>query len=70
MYNEIPELSKDIIKELPDQPLSLKEAEHEFEKLFLTKALQEHDGNQTETARAIGLRYETLHRKLKSLRLI
>ena len=70
MYKEAPHLSKEIIKELPDQPLSLKEAEDEFEKLFLEKALKENNNNQMQTAKAIGLRYETLHRKMKSLGII
>ena len=70
MYKQIPELSRDIIKELPEQTLTLRESEEEFEKLFLEKALRLHNHNQQETAKAIGLRYETLHRKLKVLKLI
>ena len=70
MYKEIPSLSRDILKELPSQILSLHEAELEFEKLFLKKALQENANNQVKTAKAIGLRYETLHRKLKSLGIV
>src|SRR3989338_5834551 len=62
MYQQIPEMSKDIIKELPEQTLSLKEAEEEFEKLFLEKALKLNNNDQQRTAKAIKLRYETLHR--------
>jgi len=68
-YKEAPKLSIDIIKELPETPKNLKEAEHDFEKNYLTKALSENNGNISKTARKIGLRFETLHRKLKQLTL-
>jgi DNA-binding NtrC family response regulator len=38
-----------------------------FEKQYFEKALKENKGNVSKTARKIGLRYETLHRKLKKL---
>lgn len=69
-YKHVPELSKDIVKELPTAHLTLKEAEHEFEKQYLRKALKENDKNISKTAKKIGLRFETLHRKLKSLKLV
>ncbi len=68
-YKNVPELSKTIIKELPDNYLTLKQAEHLFEKEYLQKALDENKGNISKTARAIKLRYETLHRKLKQLQI-
>lgn len=67
MYASVPEISKDIIKELPDSPPTLKEAEEEFEKMFIVKVLEENNFNVSRTARKIGLRYETLHRKIKAL---
>ncbi len=70
MYNNVEHISEDIIKELPEQPLSLKDAEQEFEKRYLLKVLTENNHNISLTAKSIGLRYETLHRKLKSLGLI
>lgn len=60
-----PTLSKDIARMMPEQPLSLAEAEKEFEREYFKKALALFDGNISKTARAIGLRFETLHRKLK-----
>ncbi|MBW2973645.1 hypothetical protein KY346_04585 [Candidatus Woesearchaeota archaeon] len=69
-YQHAPELSKDIVKELPATPMTLKTAEHEFEKQYLRKALKENNNNISKTAKKIGLRFETLHRKLKSLKLI
>lgn len=69
-YKHVPELSKDIVRELPTTHLTLKEAEHEFEKQYLRTALKENDQNISKTAKKIGLRFETLHRKLKSLKLV
>lgn len=67
LYREAPNLSKNIVKELPETPATLKEAEEEFERKYLTKTLSENKGNISKTARKIGLRFETLHRKLKKL---
>ena len=67
LYKQAPSLSKNIIKELPETPKNLKEAEKEFEKRYFEKVLQENNGDISKTARKIGLRFETLHRKLKSL---
>ena len=67
LYKEAPSLSKNIIKEIPETPKTLKEAEKEFEIRYFTKALQENNGNISKNARKIGLRFETLHRKLKNL---
>ena len=69
MYAEVPEISKDILKELPRAPLTLKEALEAYEKRFIIKAMKENDFNVSKTAKKIGLRYETLHRKMKSLSL-
>ncbi len=65
-YQNAPILSRDIVKELPAIELTMKQAEQEFEKKYLRQALQENK-TITATAKKIGLRYETLHRKLKSL---
>ncbi len=67
LYKEAPGLSKNIVKEIPETPKTLKEAEKEFETRYFEKALLDNNGNISRTARKIGLRFETLHRKLKSL---
>jgi DNA-binding NtrC family response regulator len=67
LYKQAPSLSKNIIKELPETPKTLKEAEKEFEKRYFEKSLLENSNNISRTARKIGLRFETLHRKLKVL---
>lgn len=68
-YKNAPSISKNIARELPKSPITLSEAEKEFEKIYLKKALEENSSNISKTAKKIGLRFETLHRKLKSLRL-
>lgn len=67
MYNNVDELSENLLKEIPEKTLTMKEAEEEFERVYIKKALKENDNNITQTAKKIGLRYETLHRKIKAL---
>ncbi len=69
-YQKAPTLSKDILKQMPEVDLTLEQAEKEFEKQYLKKALKENNNNISQTARKIGLRFETLHRKLKSLEIL
>jgi len=67
MYKNVSEFSKDILDVLPEKQPTLREAEEAFEKEFIRKALRESNGNISRTAKKIGLRYETLHRKMKRL---
>lgn len=67
VYKNVNSLSKEILDELPEKQVSLKQAEELFEKEYLRKALEQNLGNITKTAKKIGLRYETLLRKLKAL---
>lgn len=67
LYAEIPLLSEDLAEVLPPLHLRWKEAEVEFERQFLADALQRHGRNLLQTARDIGLRQETLSRKMKKL---
>jgi DNA-binding NtrC family response regulator len=68
LYKHAPVLSKDIIKEMPERLLSLDEAEREFERQYFRELLK---GAPTVVgaARKAGIRYETLFRKLKELKL-
>jgi len=59
-------LTKNILKELPTETLTLKQAELEFERKYIKKALEKFK-TVTKTAKAIGLRYETLIRKIKKI---
>ena len=67
MYENVNELSEEIVHELPAIEMTWHEAEKMFEKEYFKKALKENKNNVSKTARKIGLRYETLHRKLKKL---
>ncbi len=67
MYREVPTLSRSLAQLLPHQTLTWKEAEHEFEKIFVERALEKENWNIAQTARHIGIRAETLHRKIKKL---
>lgn len=67
MYKNMGKLSDEISHALPVVEMTWDEAEAEFEKEYFRKALEDSDGNVSEAARKIGLRYETLHRKLKKL---
>ncbi len=68
MYSKVGRFSEDILKNLPLQIIPLAEAEKIFERRYIEKALQEHGRNISRTAKAIGLRFETLHRKMKTLK--
>ncbi len=66
-YEKVTDFSKEILNEIPTKKLTLKEAEDEFEKKYLTKALEENNHSVTITAKKSGIRYETLIRKMKAL---
>ncbi len=69
-YRNVEAVSKTLLDSLPEEPMPLKEAEDAFEREYLQRALQENGFNITLSAKKIGLRYETLHRKCKALRLL
>lgn len=66
LYQDIPAISRDILKELPDDPLPLHDAETEFERAYFFALLQEKK-KVADIARHAKLRYEVVHRKLKKL---
>ncbi len=69
MYRNVTTVSRDILEHVPPEAsLSLKEAEREFERRFLFRTLKKHDYRITKAAKALGIRYETLHRKLSYLK--
>ncbi len=67
MYENVDKISTDIVKELPTIEMTWDAAENLFEKAYFEKALKENKGNISKAAKKIGLRYETLHRKIKKL---
>ncbi|MBW3021847.1 hypothetical protein KY328_02925 [Candidatus Woesearchaeota archaeon] len=63
-------MSKEEIKKIPLREPTLEDAEKEFEKQYLELALKENNHSITKTAERIGLRYETLIRKMKALEVV
>ncbi len=67
LYAHVPTMSKFLAKELPEQPLSLKAAELEFERKYFATILKKYSSNVSQAAKHARIRYETLHRKLTKL---
>ncbi len=67
MYQDLPTLSRNIVKFIPYQDWTWKDAEREFERQFLQQALEENGWKVSEAAARIGIRAETLHRKIRKL---
>jgi len=70
VYRSVPGISEDLLKALPEKPMTLDEAEQEFERDYLKKALEENKYNLKKTAAKSKLRYETLLRKIKKLNIV
>lgn len=68
MYKHVPEISGAVAENVFISEPSWKDAEREFEVRYLSRVLKRFD-SVASCARMIGLRFETLHRKLKSLNL-
>lgn len=69
LYEQSPEISSILYQGIEFKFLTLKEAEKEFDKEYFSKLLQETKGSITKAAKQSGLRYETVHRKVKELNL-
>jgi two-component system nitrogen regulation response regulator NtrX len=61
-------ISDDVLR--PYRAADFKEAKKAFEREYLNKKLEEHEGNISQTAESIGLERSHLHKKLKSLTII
>jgi DNA-binding NtrC family response regulator len=67
MVEYVPELSEQIVNILPDKTLRWKDAEREFERVYLTSVLKENNNDVRKAAQRIGIRYETLLRKSRKV---
>lgn len=67
MYKDVERISDMISNVLPTIEMSWDMAEKAFEKEYIKKSLEESNYNISLTAKKIGIRYETLHRKIKAL---
>jgi len=70
MYVNVSHLSEDILKQMPQPKMTFKQAQVEFERRFFDRTLKENNFNVAKTAKRIGLRQETLYRKLRVLHMI
>jgi Nif-specific regulatory protein len=58
-------IGRTALADAPDLPRgSLKDMLASIERVLLTRALREHGGNKTQTAKALGITREGLHKKL------
>jgi len=69
-YANISSISEEIVKEVKFSFISLKEAEAEFEREYISAALKENKNSLPKTAKSIKLSHEALFRKAKSLGII
>jgi DNA-binding NtrC family response regulator len=58
-----------LIKEMVEDELPLEDALKEFQKVFIVTAAKKYKGNQTTIAKALGLHRNTLHNRVKLLKL-
>jgi two-component system, NtrC family, nitrogen regulation response regulator GlnG len=55
-----------LVTQMIERGLLFEEATSEFEKKFILKVLERHQGNQTKAAKALGIHRNTLNKKLAS----
>ncbi|MCX6559246.1 MAG: helix-turn-helix domain-containing protein [Candidatus Aminicenantes bacterium] len=58
-----------LIEDMVEKGVRFRDAEREFQKLYLEASLKKHDGNKSEMAKALGLHRNTLHNRAKSLKI-
>ena len=58
-----------LVAQLIDRGIGFSDAVAEFEKRFIKKVLENHRGNQSRAARALGIHRNTLSRKIFDYRL-
>ncbi len=59
-----------IIQEMVEKEISLKDALHEFEKIYIETASKKYSGKKTRMAKALGVHRNTLRNRAKSLKII
>lgn len=57
-----------LVAQMVEKGIFFEEACQEFERRFLKRVLEAHDGNHSQAARALGMHRNTLARKLAALR--
>ncbi len=58
-----------LIEDLVEREVRFKDAQKEFQKLYIEAAAKKFKGNKSEMAAALGLHRNTLHNRTKSLKI-
>jgi DNA-binding NtrC family response regulator len=60
---------ENVIAEMIEKEIHLKEAQAEFEKIYIETASACYKGNKTKIAQALGIHRNTLHNRFKALKI-
>ena len=63
------DLLERLVTEMVDKGIRYEDAQREFDKRFISRVLQVHDGNLGKTAQTLGVHRNTLARKLHDLKI-
>jgi DNA-binding NtrC family response regulator len=63
------DLLERLVGEMVDKGIHYEDAQREFERRFIARVLQSHDGNLGATAKTLGVHRNTLTRKIHELKL-
>jgi DNA-binding NtrC family response regulator len=63
------DLLERLVGEMVDKGIRYDDAQREFERRFIARVLQVHDGNLGHTAKTLGIHRNTLTRKLQELKI-
>jgi len=58
-----------LIQEMVEKDLRLKDAMREFEKIYIEMTSKKYQGNITRMSKALGIHRNTLHHRIKSLKI-
>jgi DNA-binding NtrC family response regulator len=63
------DLLERLVGEMVEKGIRYDDAQREFEKRFIARVLEEHEGNLGQAAKTLGVHRNTLTRKLQDLKL-
>lgn len=59
-----------VIQEMVEEEINLKDALHEFEKIYIETASKKYGGKMTRMAKALGVHRNTLRNRFRSLKVL
>ncbi len=60
---------ENIVKDMVDKEIDLKTALREFEKIYFEQTARKHEGNRTKMSKALRIHRNTLHNRVKILKI-